>query len=367
MEADLRRAKQYSKRKTQLLIIRLLLTAGFLIIVLFSDMSLILRDIAANWSRNFYVQVGFYLIILAGVDYLLFAGIDFYSGFFVEHKFQLSNQTVLGWLIRHIKEGLLGLTMLLIAGEILYFFLRHFPNIWWLPVTAAWLLFTIGLGKITPVLIIPLFYKCVPLAGSQLKERLLKLGENCGVKIERVFEIRLSKDTEKANAAVAGLGKGRRILLGDTLLKKYSAEEIEAIFAHELGHVRLSHTLKTIGFGTASALVCFYLTSLLFKTGTGLCGFNHIYDIAAFPLLAIIAMIVGLVLTPIQNAYMRHLEKQADMFALGHVQDKQSFVCAIRKLGEQNLSDPSPNRLEELFLYTHPPISERLRYAGEKK
>ena len=64
---------------------------------------------------------------------------------------------------------------------------------------------------------------------------------------------------------------------------------------------------------------------------------------------------------------MRYLEKQADMFALGHVQDKQSFICAIRKLGEQNLSDPSPNRLEELFLYTHPPISERLRYAGEKK
>ncbi|MBA7704723.1 Protease HtpX [subsurface metagenome] len=253
--------------------------------------------------------------------------------------------------------------MLLVATETLYFFLRQFPNHWWLPATAAWVLLTIVLGKITPALIIPLFYKCSPLANEELKERLLQLCKNCGVGAEQVSEVQLSKDTRKANAAVAGFGKGRRILLADTLLKNYSDEETEAIFAHELGHLHLFHIWKILGFGAAISLASFYLTFLLFRAKLSFFGFDQIYDIAAFPLLALILMLLGLILIPVQNGYLRHLEKQADTFALDHIQNRQSFVSAITKLGNQNLSDPSPSRLEELLLYTHPPISKRLRYA----
>lgn len=110
-----------------------------------------------------------------------------------------------------------------------------------------------------------------------------------------------------------------------------------------------------------TSLACFYLTYLLFEAGVNLFGFDYIYNIAAFPLLA-----VGLILMPIRNGYLRLLEKRVDMFALGRIQNKQSFVSAITKLGEQNLSDPSPGRLVELLLYTHPPISKRLRFAKEK-
>ena len=367
MDEGLRRAKQYSKRHIQLTIIQLFLTAAFLLIMLFLDASLFLKDMVAGWSQNFYLQVGLYFAVFAGIYYLLFAGLDFYSGFLLEHKFLLSNQTVFGWLKKSIKRGLLALVMLLVTAEALYFFLKRFPNSWWLLATAAWLLFTIVLGKITPVLIIPLFYKCSPLASNALKERLLSLSKNCGVGVKDVFEIRLSKETKKANAAVAGLGKGRRILLGDTLLKNYSDEEIEAVFAHELGHMCLWHTWKIISFGTAASLACFYLTYLLFEAGISLFGFDQIYNIAAFPLLALVLIALGLILMPVQNGYMRLLEKQADMFALSHIQNRQSFSSAITKLGAQNLADPSPNKLVELLLYTHPPISRRLRYAREKE
>ncbi|MHC4572299.1 MAG: M48 family metalloprotease [Planctomycetota bacterium] len=281
----------------------------------------------------------------------------------LEHKFLLSNQTVIDWLKQSIKKWLLSLVMLLVAGEALYFFLRHFPNNWWLVATATWILLAIVLGKLTPVLIIPLFYKCTPLASEELKERLLRLGKDCGVGIKRVFEVQLSKETQKANAAVAGFGKGRRILLGDTLLRSYSDEEIEAIFAHELGHVCLFHTWKILGFGAAISMASFYLTFLLFKAGLSFFGFDQIYDIAAFALLALILMLMGLLFMPIQNGFLRRLEKYADMFALGHIQNKQSFISAITKLGNQNLSDPSPSRLVEFLLYTHPPMSKRLRYG----
>jgi len=361
------KAKQYSKLKTRLTVSQLLLTAVFLIIMLLSGASVFLRDLVAGWSRNFYLQVGLYLAIFGGIYNLLFVGLDFYGSFVLEHKFRLSNQTVFDWLKKSIKKGLLSLLMLLPAAEALYFFLRHFPNHWWLLTTAAWLLLTIVLGKIAPVLIIPLFYKCSPLANRELKERLLRLSKNCGVGVEEVFEVQLSKDTQKANAAVAGFGKGRRILLGDTLLRNYSDDEIEAIFAHELGHVRLLHTWKILGFGAAISLVSFFLTYLLFERGLSFFGFDRIYDIAAFALLALVLMLMGLLFMPIQNGYMRHLEKQADIFAIEQQEDPQSFSSAMTKLANQNLIDPSPSRCVELLFYDHPPISRRLRYAGTKK
>jgi len=362
MEETSTQAKQYSKSKTRLTIVQLLLTLAFLIIVLSSGASLFLKELVASWNRNFYLQVGLYLTIFGSIYYLLFLGLDFYGGFLLEHKFSLSNQTALGWLRKSMKKGLLSSAMLLVTGEALYFSLRNFPNHWWLLTTAAWLLLTIVLSKIAPVLVIPLFYKCRPLAKGELRERLLRLGKNCCVGIKEVFEIKLSKDTQKANAAVAGLGKGRRILLGDTLLKNYSDDEIEAVFAHELGHVRLWHISRILGAGAAISLASFYLTFLLFKAGIGFFTFDAIYDIAAFPVLALILMAVGLILMPVQLAYLRHLEKQADVFAIKHVENRESFASAMTKLAGQNLIDPSPSRLEELLLYDHPPISKRLRY-----
>ena len=367
MEETSTQARQYSHSKTRLMVIQLLLTVIFLLVMLRSGASVFIRDLVAGWSPNFYLQVGLYLAIFGGIYYLLFVGLDFYGDFWLEHKFLLSDQTVLGWLKKSVKKLLLSLLMLLVAGEALYFFLRCFPNNWWLLAAAAWLLLAIVLGKITPVLIIPLFYKCSPLANRELKERLLGLCKNCSVGVEQVFEVQLSKDTRKANAAVAGLGKGRRILLSDTLLKNYSDEEIEAVFAHELGHLRLFHIWKILGFGAAASLVSFYLAYLLFKTGLSFFGFDQIYDIAAFALLALILMLMGLLFMPIQNCFLRYLEKQADMFALGHIQNRHSFISAITKLGNQNLSDPSPGRWEELLLYDHPPISKRLSYTRTEK
>jgi len=366
MEETSNQARQYSKLKTQLIVYQLLLTAAFLITMLFSGASLFLKALVIGLSRNFYLQLGFYLVIFSGIYYLLFIGLDFYSSFLLEHKFKLSNQTILGWLKQSIKKGLLSLLMLLAAAEAFYFLLRNFQNNWWLPATALWLMLTITLAKITPILIIPLFYKCRPLVNRELKENLIRLSKNHGVRIKEVFEVQLSKDTKKANAAVVGFGKGRRILLGDTLLENYSDQEIEAIFAHELGHLCLLHTWKIFAFGTVISLASFYLTFLLLKTSLTFFGFNQIYDIAAFALLALILMLLGLLFMPIQNSFLRHLEKNADMFALDHIQNKQSFIAAIKKLANQNLSDPSPGKFAEFLLYTHPPISKRLHYAGEK-
>lgn len=366
MEENSKQSKQYSRLKVRITIVQFVLSIAFLLIALVSGASVFLTDMVKTWAENFYLQIAIYLMIFGGIYYLIFLPLDFYESFTLEHKFGLSNETVAGWTLKNLKKILLSVPLLLIAGETLYFLLRHFPNFWWLLLTALWLLFTLVINKIVPILIIPLFYKCTPLPEGDLRKKLIDLGTECGLAIKGVFEIKLSRDTKKANAAVTGYGKGRRILIGDTLLNNYSEDEIEAVFAHELGHVKLLHTWKILAVGTAVSLVCFYLIYLFFKMASGSFGFDQIYNIAAFPLLLLLLTLLGLVLLPVQNGYMRHLEKNADMFALDHIQDKQNFISAITKLGKQNLADLSPGRLTVLFLYTHPPISKRLSYAGEK-
>ena len=366
MEETSIQAKEYSRQRIRLAVYQLLLTLAFLIVMHICGASVFLRDQVARWSQNFYVQVGIYLVLFSVVYYLLFVGLDFYGGFSLEHKFLLSTQTILDWLKQSIKKWLLSFVVFLVAGEVLYVFLKHFPNNWWLLATAGWFLLSVVLGKIAPILIIPLFYKCNPLDNNVLKERLLELCKNCSVGIKQVFEIQLSKETRKANAAVAGLGKSRRILLGDTLLENCSDDEIEAIFAHELGHVCLYHVWKILTFGAVISLGSFYLTYVLFKISVRFFGFNQISDIAAFPLLALILMPIGLLFMPIQNGFLRYIEKKADMFALGHIRNRDSFISAITKLGSQNLSDPSPSKVVKILFHTHPSISERVLYASER-
>jgi STE24 endopeptidase len=303
VEENLKQSKRYSKLKVGISVIQFILTIAFFLIMLASSASVLLADAVKSRIENFYLQVGLYLIIFAGIYYLIFLPLNFYEGFVLEHKFHLSNQTLPGWAIRSLKRVLISLPILLLAGEALYLALRYFQDYWWLPVTAAWLFMTVILSKIAPILIIPLLYKCTPLANGELKKKLLELGRRCGVKIKDVFEIKLSKETKKANAAVAGFGKGRRILLGDTLMRDYTADEIEAVFAHELGHVRLLHTWKLLGFGTIVSAACFYLTSLLFGRTANILGFENIYDIGAFPLLLLFLLLVGFALVPVQNGF----------------------------------------------------------------
>lgn len=365
MEETSVQAKEYSRQKIRLAVYKLLLTVLLLIVILLSGASIFLRNVVVNRTQNFYIQAGLYLVVFSIVYDLLFLGLDFYGDFLLEHKFRLSNQTILDWIKQGIKKYLLSLTLCIVVGEMLYVFLRHFPNTWWLLITAGWFLLTMVIGKIAPVLIIPLFYKCNPLENESLKQKLLDLCTACDVGIKRVFEIKLSKETRKANAAVAGFGKNKRILLSDTLLKNYSDDEIKAVFAHELAHVCLHHTLKILVFGALLSLVSFYLAYVLFNESLDLFGFKQVYDIAAFPLLALILLLIGLVLIPLQNCFLRHLEKNADMFALSHIQNKESFISMIKKLGKQNLSDPSPGKLVRIFFYTHPSISERKNYASK--
>jgi STE24 endopeptidase len=211
------------------------------------------------------------------------------------------------------------------------------------------------------VVLLPLFYKYKPLDRPELKARLLALAEKCGARVVDVFELQLSAKSKAANAALAGLGRTRRILLGDTLLNRYTEDEIEAVLAHELGHHVHSHLWKNIGAQTGIVFLGFFLAGRFLGWGVSAYGFEDHADLAAFPLLAV----TFVVLLPAVNSLSRQYEREADRFAAEVTGRPEALASALERLAEQNLADREPNPVAEFLFYSHPSIGRRVRALGK--
>ena len=178
-----------------------------------------------------------------------------------------------------------------------------------------------------------------------------------------MYEWALSAHTKKANAALAGLGRTRRILLADTLLADYSDDEIEVILAHELSH-HVNHDLwRGVALQTMLLFASFYLAHLaLIELGDRL-ALRGLDDPAGMPLLLLVAGASSLLFMPLANALSRAHERRADRFALDMTHRSSAFISAMKRLSQQNLAEERPSRLVQWLFYSHPPIHERIEAA----
>ena len=178
-----------------------------------------------------------------------------------------------------------------------------------------------------------------------------------------VFEWRLSDKTKKANAALAGIGQTRRIIISDTLLAEHSDDEIEVILAHELAHHVHRDIWKGIALETILIALGFYLADAVLARLAMSFGLTGKGDVAVLPLLLLAAGAVSLALMPVANAFSRAYERRADRYALEMTRNVPAFVSAMKRLGAQNLAEEHPSRLVQILFYTHPPISARIDAA----
>jgi STE24 endopeptidase len=216
------------------------------------------------------------------------------------------------------------------------------------------------LARLAPVLLLPLFYRFVPLERPALTERLVALSRRAGVPVLGVYEWALGAKTRRANAALVGSGATRRILLSDTLLADYSDDEIEVILAHELAH----HVHRDIPKGLALEffvlLGSFYGAHLALRALVHPLALTSPADPIGLPLVVLVVGAVSLVMTPILYAVSRLNERRADRFALVLTKRPDAFITAMRRLGSQNLSEENPSRATVWMFHTHPPIEERI-------
>ena len=365
--SDIKKIKQYASIKNRLHLINILFLAALLLIFLFSGLSNQLKYLTHLYINNFYLSLALYFLIFAVSFHIISLPLEYYDSFIIEHRFSLSRHTKVSWLKDNIKKGLLSLTLGFLTIEILYFFLKNFPQIWWLFTAVVWFFISIILSKLLPVVILPLFYKQKLLENEQLRQRLFNLCKKANKKIKGIYSIDLSKETKKANAALVGSGKTRRILLSDTLLDEYNHDEIEVILAHELAHHNLRHMPKLLVIGGILSSVGFYIAYVLLNKTVALFNLENIYDISGFPILMFIFLLFSVTIMPLQNAFSRKLEKDADIYALKLTKLHQAFINAMQKLTKQNLSDPNPSKFIEIILYDHPPTSKRISLAHKLK
>lgn len=355
-------AKKYNNIKLFLSVAEGVLSFIFLFLFVELGYSLRLENYLRNFISSQYLVLLLFTISVGLVLTIIFAPINYYTEFYLEHKYNLSNQTFWKWIWEGAKETLIGGAIGLPLLLLFYYVLVTFGILWWLPFSILMFIFSVLLAQIVPILILPLFYKVVPIENEELKERIIKLSKLAGLNVENVFKFNMSKNTKKANAAFTGLGKTKRILLGDTLLENYSVDEIETVIAHELGHYKLKHIQKNILIGTISSFLIFYLVANLHNISLSWFNLNSIYEIASLPLLVLWGSIIGLIFQPITNWLSRKFEYEADAFAIYSTQKKDDFIRTLEKLTNQNLGDKEPHPFVEWFFYSHPSIKKRIAH-----
>ena len=303
------------------------------------------------------------LIALFGIVMLLHIlvslPLSFYSHYTVEHQFGLSNQSLRRWLRNWSLSNVLTIALGVALNVGLFWIIWHTGTYWWLIAAAAFFVVSIVLGQLAPVLIVPLFYKVEPIENTELDARMKQLAQGTGLTIEGVYRLGLSADTQKANAMLAGLGRTRRVLMGDTLLEKFTPDEIDVIFAHELGHHVHRHIPKMIATGVVVSLAGFWLIDRVL-VWWAVIPTAAAAPTASLPLVMFTLTAFSLALSPLQNAISRHYERQSDRYALTRTHNPTAYRSAFWKLACLNKADTDPHWLEVLLLHSHPPIAERL-------
>ena len=337
----------------------------FLIVLLVTGGSAWLRDQAYRLGfQNYSLSLFMYLLLLLAISKALGIGLDYY-GFSLERRFKLSTQRFRSWAWDEVKGFLVGLVLGGVLVEVLYFTIRQWPQHWWMPAWALFMGLFIILAQLAPVVLFPIFYKFEPLDNEDLRRRLVVLSQRAGTRVRGVYRWKLSEKSKKANAALTGLGATRRIILADTLLDNYTADEIEAVLAHELGHHVHRHILKSIFVQAAITLFGFWAANWTLHYAVDQHMFEELSDFANLPLLALVSVALSFVLMPALNGYSRFNERQADRYAFESIASVEPFISSMNKLAEQNLAERTPSKWVEWFFHSHPAISRRLAAAED--
>ncbi len=371
------KAIAYSRAQYALYFLGTLLSLGVYLLLWVSRVSPLFRKWALRASSRLILQCLVFVPLFVALASLLNFPLDYYHSFVLEHRFDLSTQTLGSWIGDWAKS--LGVTIVfsVIGGWVFYALVRRSPRRWWFYLWLASIPLVLAFILIEPYVIEPLFSKFSPLTNNQpaLVERIETMLKHAGLVIppSRVFEMDASSKTRTVDAYVSGLGASKRVVVWDTTLRAMGPDEVLLVLGHETGHYVLHHIPKEFAADEAVGLIFSFLAFLMLNSLVGrirsYSNLQGIGDLASFPwVLAVLAIVVFLS-SPIVNSISRHFEHQADQFGLevayGVVSDPNAAeVRALQILGNEDLADPDPSPFIKFWLYTHPPLAERIRFAA---
>jgi len=355
-------ARHYEKEKRLLGLAGAVLSLIILLAFYYCGLSTWLANLQIGnsviWAFLLYMVSLYTLSILFGLP------LAFYTSYVHEHKWNFSNHTVKSWAWEKAKSFLVGLILIVLLLGLLFWVMAFTPQYWWLIAGLAMALVSVIFATLFPIVILPIFNKYTPIQNKELTDALEKILSKAGLKSGGFFMEDMSRQTKKENAFLAGLGKTRRVVLADNLMKNMSVPEVESIIAHEVGHYKLKHIWKNIALGTLQQLIVFYLLNLIMTWIFPQFLASTKWNLALFPFFIILMAVISTFLFgPLSQALSRYFEKEADRISLEMLKDKKAFLTAMSGLADRNLLNAYPEWWVKLLYYSHPPIGERLAMA----
>jgi len=322
-------------------------------------------------GKGRYARVLVYLTLYTIASSALAFPLAYVHGFALEHQYHLSNQTFGAWFVDELKGLALGIVFLGVIPivSLAYAAIARNPRRWWLWLAVGSFPVIVVGTLLGPLVFEPAFNKFTPLKDKVLEQKILDLAERAGIPSRKVLEANKSAQTKKFNAYVSGFGASQRIVLWDTILEGMEEDEILFVMGHEMGHYVLAHIWKGIVVTVIVCALFFYLSHLVTAWAIARFGrrwgFTELSDIASMPLIVATISLISFVAQPMTNSFSRYIEHEADTFGLEVTRLTDAGARAFIKLGSQNKSNPEPNPVVKAFMYTHPPLIERIRYAQE--
>jgi STE24 endopeptidase len=324
-----------------------------------------MRDLAERITRFKPVQTFIYWLQYLVLTTLLLFPLTVYEDYFREHKYGLATQTFGPWMEDQLKS--LGLDLILVGLLVMMLFgiVRRLPRTWWIWGAVATTVFMIFGILIAPVYIVPIFNKVTRLDDPKIVEPILSMARANGIPAKDVFTIDASKQTTRMSANVSGFANTMRITLNDNLLRRGSPEEIQAVMGHEMGHYVMNHIYKSLMFFLILIVLAFAYLYWGLSWALGRWGekwqIRGVGDPAVLPLVVVLALIFGFVVTPVGNTFNRTVEYEADMFGLNAARQPDGMAQAAIHLGEYRKMNPGP--VEEWIFFDHPSGRNRI-YAA---
>jgi len=324
-----------------------------------------MRALAERVTRFKPLQTWLYWIEYLIVTSVLSFPLTVYEGFLREHKYGLSTQTFGTWMGDQLKNLAVGLVLSGLIVTMLFGVVRRLPNTWWIWGAGVSYLFMVLVVLISPVYIVPIFFKVTPLNDPKVVAPILSLARENGIPAKNVYTINESRESTRMSANVSGFANTMRITLNDNLLRRGSPEEIQAVMGHEMGHYVLNHIYKSLTFFVIVITVAFAFLRWSLEWTLARWGeqwqIRGIGDTAVLPLALLLVNILGFVATPILNTYERTQEYEADMYGLNTSRQPDGFAQGAIHLGEYRKMSPGP--IEEWIFFDHPSGRNRI-YAA---
>jgi STE24 endopeptidase len=323
--------------------------------------------IVERWLSSFniepYTHGVLYILIISLAFRLFELPFSFYAQFVIEERFGFNKMTKKLFFMDLGKGLLISLIIFVPLLYLLFFFMDKAGDFWWIIAFFVFTLIQFILMLVYPAVIAPLFNKFTPLEEGSLRDRINSLAEKLRFKTKGIFMMDGSKRSAHSNAYFTGLGKVKRIVLFDTLIRSLGEEELVAILGHEIGHEKRRHTLKMLFLSLVGSLLGFWILSLLINCAPFFQAFG-LEGPAYHTVLVLIMFCSGpftFFLTPLGSLLSRKYEYEADRFTVSATKDAEHYKNALLTLHKENLSNLTPHPLYSFYHYSHPTLLERIR------